>query len=111
MKKISLIGFLIIVFISSCEKDETDYRDKYVGEYNFEIRHTQNTYCGGDLGHLCITYSDTGYSYIGSVRKSDTCNNEVIVDWGNDTVIRFRVNPYRGVASISDKTHAKELIG
>src|ERR1700690_1457139 len=80
---------LILFLISSCKKDQTDYRDKYLGEYYFAIEYIHNTPEGHFPSDWNIVTIDTSYSYSGYIAKSDAYKNKIIVDWGYDTIINI----------------------
>jgi len=86
MNRLVISIFSILIFISSCEKDEWDYRDEYTGNYELEINYIHTIYEGTDFSDFHIIRIDTTYVYNGSVKKSDEFNNRIIVDWGNDTI-------------------------
>ncbi len=84
MDKLFKYLFLLVTIIMSCKKIDSDYRDKYIGNYTFNVIYTYP-----------ILRSDTvfgisqEYSYNGSIRKTDGFNNKITVDWGKDTIWAF----------------------
>lgn len=56
-----------------------DYRNQWVGAYDFTIRY-----------HTYLPYpfenEDTTYSYSGSIAKSVSYSNKILVDWGDNTI-------------------------
>ncbi len=61
MKKI-FTGFIFCLLLFGCKKEKFDYRNKFIGDYNFSI-HT--TAWGSQT-------MDTTYSYNGSIKSSTT---------------------------------------
>ena len=99
--KVTLFMAIIVVliaFVSSCEK-EKDYRDKWVGTYDFKIRYQSAI----PLIHYSL---DTTYFYLGSVIRSAN-DTKVIVDWGNDTIRRL----YNGEIFTQKSELTVDLIG
>jgi uncharacterized ubiquitin-like protein YukD len=79
-----LASFLLLIVVS-CEKEsQHDYRDIYVGKYDFHIKYHFPTGSYIDSIHDYI-WVDSNYSYEGSIIKSDE-KDKIIVDWGNDTL-------------------------
>jgi hypothetical protein len=85
IKNNAVLEVFLVFFVASCEKEtQHDYRDIYVGKYDFDIKHYFPTGSYIDSIHDYI-WEDSNYSYEGSVIKSDE-KNKIIVDWGNDTL-------------------------
>jgi hypothetical protein len=82
-----IIVFLIFIntlsLFLSCRKDDLgpDYRDQYIGKYNFNIKYSYPV--GYDSLHFLIQH-DSIYPFSGSIIKSKKSNNKIIVDWGNN---------------------------
>ncbi len=72
MKKISFILIFYCILIYGCKK-ETDYRDKFLGNYNF-IVHIQ----GGSGLPPNYTITDTTYNYNGKVELGAKDNTVLI---------------------------------
>jgi hypothetical protein len=83
MKSWIVLLSILILGAASCTKDDDyDYRDKYTGNYRFEIHYVYPTF----PSIMELVYVDTGYYYDGIIEKSTQFKNKIIVDWGNDTV-------------------------
>ena len=86
----TLIFFLLPFCFVACEKEEPqieNYRDKYVGDYTFQITYTYPVgYWVEEIQGNAYTWKDTTYYYSGSIKKSTTFDR-ILVDWGNDTLI------------------------
>jgi hypothetical protein len=82
MKGIASI-ILLLAFIPGCKKEDSDYRDKFTGRYHFEIEHEYRTVHGSIFN---LIYVDTVYYYDGNVSKSLNFENEILIDWGSDTL-------------------------
>lgn len=83
MKHIPVLLTFFIIFVSSCKKDdETDYRNNFVGNYNLEIKHSYQEYSSG----FFLEYLDSIYFFDGSVTKSNTNLNKIVVNWGTGTI-------------------------
>ena len=76
--------FVLIVFFSSCKKNDTelDYRDQFIGNYTFENIYSYPT----DDSIRIYKYKSINYKYNGSIKKTDGFDNKITVDWGNDTI-------------------------
>lgn len=86
--KIILILFSILFCFVACEKEQQDdYRDKYVGDYKFEITYSDPIYIWVDsLQTGILIWSDSTYYYSGFIKKSLKVNNRVLIHWGIDTL-------------------------
>jgi hypothetical protein len=76
-----------VPFIVSCEKDENDFRDAYIGEYNFSINLVKNSFeydVDPSRGHFAL--SDTITYYLGSVEKATSDADKIIVNWGKNSL-------------------------
>ncbi len=88
VSKNPLIVLLVVLFaFSSCTKDDesdseptvtSDYRDKYLGTYEFVIY--KESFLIFDESEY-----DTSY-FIGEVRKQDTSMVRLIIEYGEDTI-------------------------
>ncbi len=85
MKIRSLTLLSVFLFVSTCEKEDLDYRLNYVGKYDFEIVKKSTTYVGGPGdGHFVST---TNYSfYSGSVKLFLPLSDLIRIDWGDETI-------------------------
>lgn len=84
MKK-ALVLLSILFCFAACEKQEVDYRDKYVGDYAYRI-----DYSDMHVGRYPASiYSDTTWYYSGYIKKSVNSKDKVLIHWGNDTLKRF----------------------
>jgi hypothetical protein len=81
---------LLLALIVSCEKEDSDYRDKFTGSYNFEIEHHYSILFNSSPSEIHIKYIDTVFSYSGKVTRSSDFENKILIDWGSDTL--FRIN-------------------
>ena len=65
-----------------------DYRNQWMGTYDFNIAYSYPTFLPHPEidGAVIIVYKDTTYFYLGSVGKSASHSNKILVDWGNDTI-------------------------
>jgi hypothetical protein len=86
-KKI-LIFFSILFCFVACEKEQQDdYRDKYVGDYKFEITYNYPIYTWVDsLQTGILIWYDSIYYYSGFIKKSLNINDRVLIHWGTDTL-------------------------
>jgi hypothetical protein len=86
MNKI-LILLLILISIIACEEEVLDYRDKYTGNYKFEITYSYPIYVWVDsLQMNWIYWNDTSYFYNGFIKKSANSENRILIHWGKDTL-------------------------
>lgn len=93
MKTIRLLMILSTLFcFASCEPD--DYRDKYVGDYEYEIDYYYPTYVWHDsLQTWMLQWYDSIYSYSGYIQKSTNYDDRLLVHWGTETL--FSINGTR----------------
>jgi len=82
MKRVGLKILFILFLFASCEIEDWDYRNKYVGDYDFEISHHYTTVDEGAY----ITHHEENSTYSGTVRKSFLHFDRINVDWGSGTV-------------------------
>jgi hypothetical protein len=88
MKSYRVILWLIPVLLTSCEKEDFDYRYEYTGKYHFEIEQKHTGYVGDEYsGHFETTTSNNSYN--GSVRIYLLQSNELKVDWGTKTFYTY----------------------
>lgn len=85
MKKLSILLVLIGLIILSCEKDDWDYRNKYTGDYDFEIICSNTTFEGDSYSGHFVSHETTDW-YSGSVKKYLLQTNKIKVDWGTGTL-------------------------
>jgi hypothetical protein len=93
MKGFAFIVFLM-VFIPGCEKEDSDYRDKFTGRYDFEIENDYNILHYISPGEIYFTNFDTVFSFTGKVSKSQNFDNKILIDWGRDTILRINDTSY-----------------
>jgi len=87
MKRLILLLLLIVSFILSCEKDENDFRNVFIGEYNYSINLVKNSFeFEGDPSGGHFVLSDTITNYLGSVEKATFDADKIIVNWGKDSI-------------------------
>lgn len=89
-KMIKALIFLSLLFcFIACKKEqnEIDYRDKYVGDYIFEITHNYPVPIWYEPQQLYYEHHDTTYSYSGFIEKSTSLENRLLIHWGNDTLV------------------------
>lgn len=58
---------LLFIFMISCEKNIIDYRNKYIGEYQFNVHYSSWDLLNGDFD---TTYSNLGRIDCGADKKS-----------------------------------------
>jgi hypothetical protein len=88
VKGIANVLFFLVLIVG-CEKEPSDYRDKFTGKYNFEIEH-EGTYMHIISPQQIYFISfDTVFSYEGRISKSLNYDNKILIDWGRDTIFRF----------------------
>lgn len=94
-KKIFLkyIVFALLIILSSCDKQAFDYRNKYIGDYNFSCEtastsmgnttYSTSTWEGkieyGDKGKIAIEFKDSQFQEFEISKKGilSVCGNEV----------------------------------
>lgn len=87
MKAIWIVLACTVCFFA-CKKENADYRDKYVGDYDFAIVYTYPTLEWVDsFENTIITYYDSVYSYQGYIHKSAQADDRVLIHWGVDTIV------------------------
>ncbi len=87
IKALIYISFLLCFFACEKEQNEMDYRDKYVGDYKFEIVYYYPIYTWIDSLQIGILrWYDSTYSYSGFIEKSRNSVNRLLVHWGEDTL-------------------------
>ena len=88
MKKLELIlKIIFIFFVSNCEKEKLDYREKYVGNWEFNV--TRNEYYIGTIGDG-YNKTDT-IIYFGKIEYGNS-KNEIKATYTKDDVIIFNLN-------------------
>jgi hypothetical protein len=88
MKKTLILLPVFFCFLA-CKKEqpEIDYRDKYVGDYTFEIIHNYPIITRVDsLQTSILIWHDSTSFYSGYIKKSTSSKNRVLVHWGTDTL-------------------------
>ena len=87
LKALIFLSFLFCFLACEKEQSEIDYRDKYVGDYKFDIIYNYPIYTWVDSLQMSILiWHDTTYSYSGFIKKSTNSENRLLVHWGNDTL-------------------------
>jgi hypothetical protein len=98
MKNLAIL-LLITCSFFSCGKDEIDYREKYVGNYNYSIY--QSSYSVGRYPDPLWQY-DT-FAFSGSIAIVESSANRLLVHWGKDTIITYDPGFTRRDEMIVDK--------
>ena len=75
----------MFILFSACKKGPFDYRNKYVGSYDFEY-----SYLSQSSIDSAIIYVDTSIVYTGEVHKGG--EGQLHFDWSNDSFITFDVD-------------------
>jgi hypothetical protein len=84
MKRYAILLLLIPLLLTSCEKEDLDYRYKFTGKYHYEIGEHSTTFVGDpSTGHFVTTITNSTYN--GSVRVYLLQSNMLKVDWGTAT--------------------------
>ena len=78
MKYLAILIFLVL--LAGCEKENTDYRDKYIGNYNFVIV-TEDW-------SVTYTHFDTTY-FDGSIEKNNNSKDRVYIRFGNSRWVSY----------------------
>ncbi len=97
MKTVLKLCLCLIFLFTSCKKEDKgyDYRDKYIGKYDFNIKYSYPNYKWVDsLQYYIVIYRDSNYFYSGFVLKSDFHYNKIIADWGSDTIAIINNNVF-----------------
>jgi len=84
-KRLPLILTLLCAFtLLSCEKKLFDKRNKYCGEWNFEINRSCTV--GGSPS------KDTTYQYKGEVFYQKSEDDKIIIDFSSDDQVTFKID-------------------
>ena len=87
MKKVLILISFLVYIIACEEKQGIDYRDKYIGNYKFDIKYSYPIHIWVDSLQMNLLYwHDTSYSYSGFIKKSINSGDRVMIHWGDDTL-------------------------
>ena len=87
MKSVHLVSHIVLIILAcGCKKVEPDYREDYLGTYNFYFY--QELYVMNNGGNATLTVVDT--SYVGNVSLSGT--DGLTVDWHNGSSVNYTVD-------------------
>lgn len=85
MKRVHLVSAIVLLFVfCTCKKSEPDYRECYVGTYNFEYQEVVI------IPSSPPTYDTTIVSYTGTIEMTDSIGLNIA--WHNGTIRMFEVN-------------------
>jgi hypothetical protein len=80
-----IILILIVISFACCEKEDKDFRDKYIGEWKFNVEITEfNTDSIGYYYHDSLTYA-------GTITYGDS-DNDIEIKYTNDNSITLSLN-------------------
>lgn len=83
--KIGILVTIIVLLFNYCEKERFDFRNKYVGTWNFEVE-TSN-FNVPDIGD----FSSDDYEYTGEIRYGET-DNKINIIYGENYSIELAIN-------------------
>ena len=90
MKNIRIISILSFVFlVSNCQKEEVDYRNKYIGNWEFTVIRNEFLMSTND-GNDGYNRTDT-IKYLGKIEKGDL-KNEIKMQYTNDNLLIVEIN-------------------
>jgi hypothetical protein len=86
IKQIQLFGLLIVsIIVFSCEKELFDYRNKFLGEWEFKVERTEfNTDSVGYYHHDSLTY-------LGKIKYGNG-DDDLLIQYSSDNSIILKID-------------------
>lgn len=101
----TFLSFLLIFFFAlSCTETEKDFREKFVGQWMFQI--DQTNYSSENGG----TNSESSFAQIGEIKYGNN-PGELLLKYGEDEALTFRIDEFGHMNQLPNRMCSGQIQG